>query len=98
MPEEIGHFLKCRHPLFDQQAKGIQKTPQNEVPRRAMPEAGEHPHYQGVKQPSCFADPVAAQRNIHIVTEPGAQANMPAAPEFGNGLGKYMENERTWKL
>ena len=35
-----------------------------------------------------FCDPVAAERNINIIPEPGGQGNMPAAPEFLDGKGK----------
>ena len=53
-----------------------------------MPHAGEHPHNQHIENPAEFAHPVAAQGDIHIVTEPGAQAHMPAAPEFCDRLGQ----------
>ncbi len=38
-----------------------------------MPQAGQAPDYDDVADPQGTADAVSAQRDVHIVPEPGAQ-------------------------
>ena len=52
-----------------------------------MPEAGEHPHNENVQELPGLSLPVAAQGNVDIVPEPGAQGDVPPAPEFRNAAG-----------
>ena len=61
------------------------QAPQKEVPRGAVPDAGEGPHHHGVQHPARGGHAVAAERYVHVVAEEAAQAHVPAAPELGGG-------------
>ena len=52
-----------------------------------MPEAGQQPDDEDVTDMLERADPVAAQRDVHIVPEEGAEGNMPPAPELRDTFG-----------
>ena len=72
MPQPLRPPVQLQHPLFQQEHTGKQQTPQHKIPAGTVPEARQHPDHQGIEQPAVFTDPVAAQGNIHIVTEPAA--------------------------
>ena len=52
-----------------------------------MPDAGEHPHNEDVPVGFQQTFPVAAQGDIYIFPEPGAEGDVPAPPEFGDAPG-----------
>ena len=51
-----------------------------------MPEAGQRPYGKQIENVPCGRAPVAAERDVHIVAEPGGQRDVPAAPELGDRL------------
>ena len=63
-------------------------APEDISPVSSVPEAADKKGNQQV--PSCppGSSPVAAQRNVYIISEPGGQGYVPAAPEFTDGSGK----------
>ena len=71
--------------LFQQQKHRIVQAPEHEIPLGAVPQARERPDHQDVQHPPAPPDPVAAQRDVDIVPEPGGQADVPAPPELGDG-------------
>ena len=73
--------------LFDHQQHEVVKPPEDKVPVGAVPEAGEEPNHKDVEEVADRLDPVAAQRDVNIVAEPGAKGDVPAAPEFGDAAG-----------
>ncbi len=75
------------HKLLNDQQQTEVQSPENEVEVRAVPEAGQEPHDQQVEDLSARALAVAAQGDVYILSEPCAQRDMPASPEFGDALG-----------
>ena len=47
-----------------------------------MPQARQAPYHQQVQHPASQPHPAAAQGDIHIVPEPGAQTDVPPPPEL----------------
>ena len=68
--------------LFRREQNRVQKTPQDKIPRRAVPQAGREPDEQDIQQLPGAPLPVSAKRDIEIIAEPRAERNMPAPPEF----------------
>ena len=75
------------HQLLCHQQDRKAQPPQNKVPACPVPQTGQHPDNENVPQPFCLRYAVSAERNIDVVPEPGAEADMPAPPEFGDGAG-----------
>lgn len=72
------------------QERAVEQAPAQECPRRAMPQSGGREHDQQVAVGRERAAAVAAEREIEIVAEPGAEGHVPAAPELGDraaGIG-----------
>src|SRR4051812_44475608 len=59
----------------------MNRAPDDEGPVRAVPEAANHHRQQEVAVCLALTVPVAAKRDVEIVAQPGAQADVPAAPE-----------------
>ncbi len=53
-----------------------------------MPQAGEGPDDEHIEEIPSRPDPAAAQGDIHIIPEPGAQGHMPAPPELRGAAGE----------
>ena len=53
-----------------------------------MPQPGQPPYNDKVEDLTGQPAAVAAQRDVHILPEPGAQRDMPPPPVFGNAAGK----------
>lgn len=67
-----GQLLERLAPqkLFAQEQDCVVQTPENEVPLRAVPEAGERPDDENVQYPARGLDPIPAERDIYVVAEP----------------------------
>ena len=52
-----------------------------------MPEAGQEPDDKDVEKLAALFDPVSAQRDVDVIAEPGAEGDVPPAPEFGDAFG-----------
>jgi len=70
--------------FFDNDESAEPKTPYNEVPACAVPEAGKEPDDEEVE---ILVLSVSAKGNIDIVPEESAQGHMPSSPEFRCGTG-----------
>ena len=84
-----------QQPLPETQAHGsrhqiqpMQQSPSHIRGAGAMPYAAEREHHQGIEILAGQPFPVASQRDVYIVPEPGAEGDMPAPPELLNGGGK----------
>ena len=73
-------------PLQHHEEPEIQ-APQEKVPVGPVPDARQAPDHRHVKDPAAPAHPVAAQRNVHIFPEEGAQRDVPAPPELADAAG-----------
>ena len=73
--------------LFHQQKYGEIQAPQYEGPGGPVPQARQAPYHQQVQHPASQPHPAAAQGDIHIVPEPGAQGDVPAPPELRETAG-----------
>ena len=71
--EHFGHTLQnfSQKQFFQNQEKRKPQPPEQEVPSRTVPDTGQHPYHQNIKQLSRQALAIATQRNIHILLEPG---------------------------
>ena len=50
----------------------------------ALPDSGQKPYKKKIPYMSFSGNAVAAKRNIHIITKPVGQRDMPSFPEFGD--------------
>ena len=73
--------------LFQSQKHEIVQAPADEVPVRAVPDAGEQFDDEQVEDLPLEALAVAAEGDIHILPEPAGQRHVPAPPELGDGPG-----------
>ena len=60
----------------------MEGTPDHKRPIRAVPDAGDEEREEQVAVGQQPAAAVPAQGDVHVVAEPGRQADMPARPEF----------------
>ena len=81
---DIGVFAVLAQQDERQEEAGMVESPGEESPVGAMPEAADEEDDKGVAHHLPLADTTAAQRDVDVVTEPGGQRDMPAAPELGN--------------
>ena len=72
---------------------GIIQAPYQEVETCAMPQPCCSKDNQEIDVGAHRAFSVAAQRNIQVIPEPGAQGNMPSPPEFANRFGNIRKLE-----
>jgi hypothetical protein len=75
----------------DNQKGPMQPSPYHKGPVGPMPDTAQQKYEKDGTTPSGQAGPVAAQRNVQIIPEPGGQGNMPAGPKFTNIPGKVRE-------
>ena len=73
--------------LFNHQQHKEVQSPEDKVPGGAVPEAGQEPDDKDVEKLAALFDPVSAQRDVDIIAEPGAEGDVPPAPEFGDAFG-----------
>ena len=73
--------------LFDQQQHTVVQAPEQEVPVRAVPQAGQAPDDENVAHPLPPGNAVAAERDVHIVAKPGGQRDVPPPPELRDRQG-----------
>ena len=64
----------------------VEYTPYNIVPACTVPEACKKPYREYIEYMAGGRDSVTSERNIHIISEPGAEGNMPSSPEFRGTL------------
>ena len=86
-------FWKLRIPvripeLFDHQKRCKIKSPHDKIPGGSVPETGEEPDHQKIAEPFGEGDTVSSEGDINVITKPGAEGDMPSAPEFGNTCRK----------
>ncbi|MNE19140.1 hypothetical protein D3C80_1122090 [compost metagenome] len=68
--------------LVQGQADAVQCAPDNEVEARAMPQTGNQHGQQHVQVAAPYTPAIAAERDVHVVTDEQRQADVPAAPEL----------------
>ena len=73
--------------LFQQQQHGVVHAPQHEVPAGPVPQTRQKPHDSDIQQLPPQSLPVAAQRDVDVLTEPCGQADVPPPPELRHGAG-----------
>ena len=71
--------------LFHNEQHAEVEPPQQEIPARAVPDAGGAPHHQQIEAQPGPGHPVAPHGDIHVLPEPGPQGYVPAPPELGDG-------------
>ena len=67
--------------------------PEDEDPVGPVPEAGQEHGDRQVANRLPLCAPVASQRDVKVIPEPGGEGNMPAAPEVRGIPGKIRETE-----
>ena len=73
--------------LLNHQKHRIIQSPEQEGPVRAVPDAGERPDNEDVQQLPRTSAAVAAEGDVDIVAEPGAERHVPAPPELRDAPG-----------
>lgn len=98
-PFSFGHNLEVGAVGLDEQqgnkGQGIDEAPGKKGPVGSVPEAADQEDDEGVAQHLRKGAFAAAKGKIDVVTKPGGERNVPAAPEFGNvtgeiGVGKVL--------
>ena len=84
-----GQLLEHRpqQQLLQQQQEPVIEAPEEEGPPGPVPDAGEHPDDHQVPGQLDLGAAAAAQGNIDVVPEPGAEGDVPAPPELGDAPG-----------
>ncbi len=84
MTDQAGDLIPVRQDQdpFQHEEQEIIKAPDHEVEVGPMPKTGQKPDNQGIAKTVAF---VAAQGDVDIVPEKGAEGDVPAPPEFRNG-------------
>src|SRR4051794_2420944 len=73
--------------VLGDQADAVERPPQHERPRRALPPAAEHHRDEQVAVRLRAAAPVAAGRDVEEVAQEARQRHVPAAPEVAEAGG-----------
>ncbi len=77
-------FRQCR----EDKIEPMQSAPDDVRPVGAVPQAADQKGEEQVERPARLGHPVASQRDVHVVAEPGGQGDVPAPPEFRDGTGE----------
>src|ERR1700730_1509837 len=83
---------------FDRQAAAMETAPHHEGPVCPMPQSTQEHGQQEVAIGLAFSVAIATQRNIEIITKPGAQTDVPAPPEILNAVGQVLLPEIHHKM
>ena len=67
--------------LRDEQDQ-IKQAPQDKIPRSPVPQSRQQPYNGKVEVLTCPSAAVAAERDVHVLPEPGGQRDVPAPPEI----------------
>ena len=71
----------------------VQKTPRDESPTRAVPQPAQDENDENVPVKLGRAAPVAAERNVNVIPEPGRKRDVPAPPKIRDGAGEIRHIE-----
>ena len=80
--------LAGREVALDGKHDSVNGTKDNEGPIRTMPEARQDHGNKEILGSFPVAPCAATERYVQIIAEPGAQADVPAAPEILEAIGK----------
>src|SRR3546814_5141197 len=82
--------------MIDDQHRAVQRTPEDESPCSAVPEAANGHGEKEIDIAPRFAPPVAAERDVEIVAQEARQGHVPTPPEIGDAdsLIRRMEIQR----
>src|SRR5580704_172250 len=70
------------HESLNRKHESMERSPHYESPIRTMPEPSQEHSRQQITVCSRFASTTTAERNIKIISQPRAQADVPAAPKI----------------
>ena len=84
--EEAIGLRQPDHTLQDQE-KSVEQAPEDKIPLSAVPQSGREENDQKVQNGAERSPAVPSQRDIEIIAEPVGKGNVPAPPEFADGLG-----------
>src|SRR5215472_15061311 len=94
LPQRTG-LISDRQPLAGDppqpssyQIRSVEGAPDDEGPVGAVPEAAQQEDDGQVEEVAAQRDPIAAQRYVDVVPEPGGERDVPAGPELGDRLGQ----------
>ncbi len=73
---------------FHDLKKPVETAPYDVGKGGAVPEAADQKGKQQIQKMAPLCNPIAAQRNVNVIPEPGGKRNMPPAPELFDGKGK----------
>ena len=62
-------------------------APDDEIPRRAVPQASEEHREDEIEIRARLAAAVSAERDVEVFAQPGGERDVPAPPEVGDGFG-----------
>src|SRR5436853_7697244 len=69
---------------LEREHSAVHSPPDDEVPRRAMPEPTEEHGEDQVNVSAAESAPVSAQGDVKILAQPGGERDVPAPPEIGD--------------
>ena len=82
----LGTMKQAAEELVNSKCYPMQSAPYDEIPRSAVPESTQQHGQNQVDVGTDLAFPVATQRNVEVIAQPGGQGNMPAVPEIGHAV------------
>src|SRR5436309_16076605 len=74
-------MLSCEQAL-NRQSRSVNAAPDNEGPVRSVPKPPEPHREHQVDVGPDFSQAIAAERDVKVIAQPGAQADVPPAPEI----------------
>src|SRR5690606_16779364 len=87
-PERSRTRAGARPPLrpeaIDRQPHAVERSPDDERPGGAVPQAAEQHGDEQVQVGAGRPTAVAAERDVEVVAQPRRQTDVPAAPELGD--------------
>ncbi len=69
---------------FEGQHPAVHRAPDDEIPRRAVPEPAEQHRDDEIGVGARERPAISAQRNVKIFAQPGGERDVPASPEIGD--------------
>ena len=81
-----------------QEKNRMERAPGDKRPVRPMPQTADQEDHEGVPDDLRLGAPASAQRDIHVIPEPGGQGYMPATPELGDIPAEIREAEVPHRL
>src|SRR3989339_375200 len=89
-PEELGkRDMACAserggHSGFQDEPYPVQRSPEEELPAAAVPDAAQEEGHEDREDPAHRAFPASSERNVDVIAEPRGDRDVPSVPELAH--------------